>query len=109
MIQRIASTILTLALAAVPASAAQSFIYVAVAAPPCTRPGCPSGQLQVYDAVTKEIVTTAPLGTEQNVPVGMALAPDGRRLYISLLAADGFDFAARSSTRPFIRWERRTH
>jgi DNA-binding beta-propeller fold protein YncE len=71
------------------ARAAQSFIYAAVAAPPCSSATCASGQLLVLDSVTHEIVTTAPLGTAQNVPQGMAIAPDGSRLYVSLLASDG--------------------
>jgi hypothetical protein len=89
MIRTLASLIFLLMLAT-PAAAAQSFIYVAVAAPPCAAgPACAPGQLVVYDAVTKEVVTTAALGSAQNVPRGMAMSPDGRRLYISLSASDG--------------------
>ena len=87
---RTAAILLAIAiLSAAPAGAAQAFVYVAIAAPPCLAGPCASGQLQVYDSVTKEIVTTVPLGTGQNGARGMAIAPDGRRLYISLLAADG--------------------
>jgi len=93
MIRRIAAAVLTVVGFAIPASAAHSFVYVAVAPPPCSAPCAPGplapGQLLVFDSVTGKIVTTAPLGTSQNVPQGIAIAPDGRRLYISMLASDG--------------------
>jgi hypothetical protein len=76
-------------LLAVPAGAAQSFVYVAVAPLPCPGGSSCAGQLLVFDAATKELVTTAALGGAGNVPRGMAIAPDGRRLYISLSASDG--------------------
>lgn len=89
MVRRVAAAVLVAIGLAVPARAAQSFVYVAVAAPPCTAIPCLPGQLVVFDSLTQQIVTAAPLGNALDVPQGMAIAPDGRRLYISMLSADG--------------------
>ena len=84
MKQRVSLLLASLMLAA-PAGAAQSYIYVATAPPPCTSPSpCAPGQLLVFDAITRELVTSAPLGTAANLPRGMAISQDGRRLYISM-------------------------
>ena len=67
------------------AGAAQSYIYVAVASPPCTPPSpCAPGQLLVFDAITRQLVTHTQLGSATNLPRGMAISQDGRRLYISM-------------------------
>ena len=76
-----------------PAAAAQSYIYVAVAPPPCGAGGCPPGQLLVFDAVTRQLVTSADLGSATDRPVGMAISPDGRRLYVSILTEGGASLA----------------
>ena len=86
---RITAALFTLLVLAAPAGAAQSFVYVAVAPLPCPGGVSCAGQLLVFDAATKELVTAVALGGAENVPRGMGIAPDGRRLYISLLASDG--------------------
>jgi hypothetical protein len=88
-ILRLAAAAVLLLGAAGAANAAQSFVYVALAAPACDAPPCAPGLLVVFDATTKEVVTSAPLGSAMNVPRGMAMSHGGARLYISLLAADG--------------------
>src|SRR5258708_5930311 len=63
------------------AAAAQSFVYVA--APICaTAPGCSAGVL-VYDSGTAGLVTRIALPPDMT-PAGLAMAPDGSRLYISV-------------------------
>ena len=105
MIRTVVAAVLFMMIAANPAHAAQSYIYVAVAAPPCAANGCPPGQLLVFDAITRQLVTSVELGNATNRPAGMAMSPDGRRLYVSMVASDGgaslvtFD-AARHVTGP---------
>ena len=56
---RVVLLIALVTLSAAPVRAAQSFVYVVVAAPPCTAGPCASRQLRVYDSVTKELVIAA--------------------------------------------------
>jgi len=84
-----------LTLIAVPAHAAQSFIYVA---PSCQDTAGCSTSVLVYDADTGGLAASIPLPADMN-PFALKLSQDGQRLYVGLSRAGGTSVAVIDTTR----------
>jgi hypothetical protein len=92
----IAAALMTLPLRAAPG---QSFVYVAATSDPIAAP-----EVLVIDAATMAVVTRIPLPANTGQR-GMAMSPDGRRLYVrsddSLVVIDTTTHAVVQTTSPF--------
>jgi YVTN family beta-propeller protein len=68
--------------ATVSSASPNGYVYVAVAASACAPAPCGAPQVVVVDAATAEIVTRIEMPA-QTSPSGIAISPDGTRLYVS--------------------------
>src|SRR6476619_5898930 len=64
------------------------YVYVAVSAAACAQASpCAAPQVVVVDAATTEVVTRIDLPVHTS-PSGIAISPDGTRLYVSNFGAE---------------------